>query len=74
MPAPASHAGRASKLPVVSVRLSPWEREALERAARAAKVPLSYYLRESALMLAELEGFTPRRPAGWKPKLRAPLL
>jgi len=59
----------------VSVRFrSSAQREALERAAAKAKVSLSYYLLESALMVAAEEGFTPQEPAGWRPKLRAPIL
>lgn len=44
------------------------ERDCLEAAAKNAKVSLSHYLLESALMVAAEEGFTPQRPAGWRPK------
>jgi len=59
----------------VSVRFrSSAQRECLERAAAKAKVSLSYYLIESALMVAAEEGFTPQEPPGWRPKLRTPTL
>jgi len=58
----------------ISVRFrSSAQRECLERAAAKAGVALSYYLVESALAVAAEEGFTPQEPAGWRPKLRAPL-
>lgn len=45
------------------------QRETLQRAAKAARVSLSYYLLESALMVAAEEGFTaPPDVPGWKPR------
>jgi hypothetical protein len=58
----------------ITVPLDTAERRCLEQAARKARVSISYYLRESALILAQQEGFTPKRPPGWVPQLKAPLL
>ena len=59
----------------VSIRFrSSAQRECLERAASKAGVSLSYYLIESALMVAAEEGFTPDEAPGWKPRLRAPIV
>jgi hypothetical protein len=47
------------------------QRDALARAAKAAKVSLSYYLLESALMVAAEEGHTPKggaAAAAWQPR------
>lgn len=62
--------GRAVKMIAVRPRSSA-QRECLERAAKKAGVALSYYLLESALMIAGEEGFTPRETDGWKPRAKA---
>jgi len=58
--------GRAVSPIMVRPRTSA-QRECLARAARKAGVSLSYYLLESALMVAGEEGFTPKGPRAWKP-------
>lgn len=58
--------GRAVKQIIVRPRTSA-QREALEAAAKKAKVSLSYYLLESALMVAAEEGFRPQESPEWKP-------
>jgi hypothetical protein len=67
-------AGRGVKTISVLPRTSA-QRDCLARAAKAAKVSLSYYVLESALMVAAEEGFTaPAAPAEkpWTPRRRKP--
>jgi hypothetical protein len=58
--------GRAVSPIMVRPRTSA-QRECLARAAKKAGVSLSYYLLESALMVAAAEGHRVRGPAGWEP-------
>jgi hypothetical protein len=44
------------------------QRRALVAAAKHARVSLSYYLLESALMTAAEEGFSAATPEGWRPR------
>lgn len=69
MPAPSSHAGRTRDTAPLSVRFSPEELRAIKAAAKAAGVPVSYYVRESTLMVAQHEGFSAVKPEGWRPSL-----
>ena len=60
--------GRAVHPVVVRPRTQA-QRDCLVAAAAAAKVSLSYYLLESALMVADHEGFHPSRAARWVPSV-----
>jgi len=59
--------GAGLTLPPTQVRLSAEQRACLVAAAAAARVTLSEYLRESALMVAREEGHVPAAPERWTP-------
>ncbi len=54
---------------VIVTRVSAQERAAIESAAKKAGVTVGHYGRASMLAAAAADGFVPRRPKGWEPKI-----